>query len=74
MLTGYGPHKTTHEADIPQVRKYKTATRAIEEYKLEGYKLVASSETGMLNELDRNLKRDKWSLINAWSPHWMFST
>jgi glycine betaine/proline transport system substrate-binding protein len=27
----------------------------------------------MLNELDRNLKRGKWSLINAWSPHWMFS-
>jgi glycine betaine/proline transport system substrate-binding protein len=53
--------------------QYKTATRAIAEYKLEGYKLVASSETGMLNELDRNLKRGKWSLINAWSPHWMFS-
>ncbi|MFK0091944.1 glycine betaine ABC transporter substrate-binding protein [Pseudomonas sp. NPDC090592] len=54
--------------------QYKTATRAIEAYKLDGYKLVASSETGMLNEFDRNLKRDKWSLLNAWSPHWMFST
>lgn len=54
--------------------QYMSATRAIEQYKLDGYKLVASSETGMLNELDRNLKRDKWSLINAWSPHWMFST
>jgi len=54
--------------------QYKTATRAIAAYKLDGYKLLASSETGMLNELDRNLKRDKWALINAWSPHWMFST
>ena len=54
--------------------QYKTATRAIADYKLEGYKLVASSETGMLNEFDRNLKRDKWALLNAWSPHWMFST
>lgn len=53
--------------------QYKLTVKAIEEYKLEGYKLVASSETGMLNELDRNLKRDKWSLVNAWSPHWMFS-
>ncbi|MBK4997940.1 glycine betaine ABC transporter substrate-binding protein [Pseudomonas sp. S31] len=54
--------------------QYKTATRAIEAYKLEGYKLVASSETGMLNEFERNLKRDQWTLLNAWSPHWMFST
>ena len=53
--------------------QYKLTVKAIEEYKLEGYKLVASSESGMLNELDRNLKRDKWSLVNAWSPHWMFS-
>lgn len=53
--------------------QYKLTVKAMEEYKIEGYKLVASSETGMLNELDRNLKRDKWSLVNAWSPHWMFS-
>jgi glycine betaine/proline transport system substrate-binding protein len=53
--------------------QYKLTVKAIEAYKLDGYKLVASSESGMLNELDRNLKRDKWSLINAWSPHWMFS-
>ncbi|MDR9750404.1 glycine betaine ABC transporter substrate-binding protein [Pseudomonas sp. SZMC_28357] len=53
--------------------QYKLTVKAIEEYKLDGYKLVASSESGMLNELERNQKRDKWSLINAWSPHWMFS-
>ncbi|MCU1758517.1 glycine betaine ABC transporter substrate-binding protein [Pseudomonas sp. 14P_8.1_Bac3] len=53
--------------------QYKLTVKAIEEYKLDGYKLVASSEAGMLNELDRNLKRGKWSLVNAWSPHWMFS-
>jgi glycine betaine/proline transport system substrate-binding protein len=54
--------------------QYKTATRAIADYKLDGYKLVASSETGMLNEFDRQLKRGQWALLNAWSPHWMFST
>ncbi|MNQ95017.1 Glycine betaine-binding protein OpuAC precursor [compost metagenome] len=53
--------------------QYKLTEKAIKEYKLDGYKMVASSESGMLSELDRNLKRDKWSLINAWSPHWMFS-
>lgn len=53
--------------------QYKLTLKAIEEYKLDGYKMVASSESGMLSELDRNLKRGKWSLINAWSPHWMFS-
>lgn len=53
--------------------QYKLTVKAIEEYKLDGYKLVASSESGMLSELDRNNKRGKWSLINAWSPHWMFS-
>jgi glycine betaine/proline transport system substrate-binding protein len=53
--------------------QYKLTVKAMEQYKLEGYKLVASSETGMLSELDRNLKRNKWALVNAWSPHWMFS-
>lgn len=53
--------------------QYKLTEKAIKEYRLDGYKMVASSESGMLSELDRNLKRDKWSLINAWSPHWMFS-
>lgn len=53
--------------------QYRLTVKAIEAYKLDGYKMVASSEAGMLNELDRNLRREKWSLINAWSPHWMFS-
>ncbi|MFJ4344144.1 glycine betaine ABC transporter substrate-binding protein [Pseudomonas sp. NPDC089401] len=61
----------TSEVDNGQ---YKTATRAIADYQLDGYKLVASSETGMLNQFDRELKRGQWALLNAWSPHWMFST
>lgn len=51
---------------------YKMALRAIEDYKLDGYKLVNSSEAGMLKQLDRNLARNEWSVVNAWSPHWMF--
>lgn len=53
--------------------QYKLSLKAIEAYKLTGYKLVASSETGMLTEMDRGLRRGQWSVINAWNPHWMFS-
>jgi glycine betaine/proline transport system substrate-binding protein len=53
--------------------QYKLSLKAIEDYKLTGYKLVASSETGMLTEMDRGLQRGQWSVINAWNPHWMFS-
>ena len=27
----------------------------------------------MLSELDRDQGRGKWSIINAWNPHWMFA-
>ncbi|WP_213881027.1 glycine betaine ABC transporter substrate-binding protein [Pseudomonas sp. dw_358] len=53
--------------------QYKLTLKAMDAYKLTGYKMVASSETGMLTEFDRNQQRGKWSVINAWSPHWMFS-
>lgn len=53
--------------------QYKLSLQAIDDYKLTGYKLTASSETGMLTEMDRGLRRGQWSVINAWNPHWMFS-
>lgn len=53
--------------------QYKLSLQAIDDYKLTGYKLIASSETGMLTEMDRGLRRGQWSVINAWNPHWMFS-
>ncbi|MFK3969418.1 glycine betaine ABC transporter substrate-binding protein [Pseudomonas sp. NPDC087358] len=53
--------------------QYKLTEKVLNDKKIVGYKMVASSESGMLSELDRNLKRGKWSLVNAWSPHWMFA-
>lgn len=53
--------------------QYKLSLQAIDDYKLTGYKLMASSETGMLTEMDRSLRRGQWTVINAWNPHWMFS-
>lgn len=53
--------------------QYKLSLKAIDAYHLTGYKLLASSETGMLKEFERNEGRQRWSVINAWNPHWMFS-
>lgn len=53
--------------------QYKLGQQAIKEYGLDGWKLVASSETGMITEADRRTKRGEWSAVNAWSPHWMFA-
>ncbi|WP_260961472.1 glycine betaine ABC transporter substrate-binding protein [Pseudomonas citri] len=70
MKEKFGGMLLTSEAGNGQ---YKLGQQAIKDYNLDGWKLVASSETGMLTELDRRLKRNEWSLINAWSPHWMFA-
>jgi len=53
--------------------QYKLSLKAIDAYQLKGYRLLASSETGMLKEFERNQSRERWSVINAWNPHWMFS-
>ncbi len=66
----FGGRILTSEAGNGQ---YKLSLKAIDDYTLTGYKLVASSETGMLTEMDRGLRRSQWSVINAWNPHWMFS-
>ncbi len=66
----FGSRILTSEAGNGQ---YKLSLKAIDDYTLTGYKLVASSETGMLTEMDRGLRRSQWSVINAWNPHWMFS-
>lgn len=53
--------------------QYKLGLQAIKDYGLDGWKLVASSETGMITEADRSTRRGEWTVINAWSPHWMFA-
>jgi glycine betaine/proline transport system substrate-binding protein len=45
--------------------------KAIDEgkYGLEGWKVVESSESGMLAQLSRYTKREKWIAFLAWAPH-----
>lgn len=53
--------------------QYILSEKAIKEYGLQNYTIAASSEAGMLAELARDQKRSRWSILNAWTPHWMFA-
>ncbi len=46
--------------------------KAIKEYGLDNYKLVASSGAGMTASLARAERKKDWILVTGWSPHWMF--
>lgn len=38
-------------------------------YGMKGFELKPSSEAGMLTEVQRRIKRDKWAAWLAWAPH-----
>ncbi len=38
-------------------------------FNLKGFKLVESSEQGMLAQVARNVKRNKWIVFLGWEPH-----
>ena len=38
---------------------------------LNGWKLVESSETGMLTQVERSVRDKKWIVFLAWEPHLM---
>lgn len=38
-------------------------------YNLAGWKVIESSEQGMLAQLKRSIKRDQWIAFQAWEPH-----
>lgn len=41
-------------------------------YGLSNYELVASSGAGMTAALKRSIRRHRWVVATAWSPHWIF--
>lgn len=47
--------------------------KAIDEdiYGLGDWKVVASSVTGMLTQLESNTRDNRWTVFQAWEPHWM---
>jgi glycine betaine/proline transport system substrate-binding protein len=51
----------------------QASEKAIEDYHLDRYRLISSSGAGMTAALSRAIKREKWIVVTAWSPHWMFA-
>ncbi|WP_394233813.1 glycine betaine ABC transporter substrate-binding protein [Niallia oryzisoli] len=47
--------------------------KSIDEYELDGWKLVEGSSSAMLATLDKAYKKKEPIVVTAWEPHWMFS-
>ena len=51
----------------------KSAAKAIEDYGLEGWKLVEGSGAVMTAALDKAIKNKEPIIVTGWTPHWKFS-
>jgi glycine betaine/proline transport system substrate-binding protein len=51
----------------------KITTQAIEDdtYGLGDWEFVPSSTSGMLSQVERAARKNKWIVFQAWEPHWM---
>ncbi len=52
----------------------QASEKALEEYGLEDYNLIASSGAGMTSAISRAVRRDDWIVATGWSPHWKFAS
>ncbi len=50
----------------------QASEKALQGYGLSNYELVASSGAGMTAALKRGIRRHRWVVATAWSPHWIF--
>lgn len=50
----------------------QASEKALQGYGLSNYDLVASSGAGMTAALKRGIRRHRWVVATAWSPHWIF--
>ena len=46
---------------------------AIEEYGLDGYKLISSSGAVMAASLANAIDNEAWIAVTGWTPHWIFA-
>src|SRR5699024_11505672 len=45
---------------------------ALDEYKLDDWKLTSSSESAMITELRKAYKKEDPIVVPLWKPHWVF--
>lgn len=51
----------------------QASEQALEAYGLHDYRLLSSSGAGMTAGLSRAIRRQKWIVVTAWNPHWIFA-
>lgn len=51
----------------------KSTAKAIQDYKLDSWKLVEGSSTAMTAMLDKAVKNKEPIIVTGWTPHWMFT-
>lgn len=57
----------------PEAGVMRKARLAIEEYDLQGWRLIRGDEQAMIKELERAVRRREWIVVTGWKPHWMFA-
>ncbi|WP_429461915.1 glycine betaine ABC transporter substrate-binding protein [Paraburkholderia sp. JPY465] len=48
------------------------SNKALKDYDLNGYNLLASSEAGMLASVSRAYQSKSWIVATVWNPHWLW--
>lgn len=51
----------------------QASEKALEAYGLDDYTLISASGAGMTAALERAARGERWIVVTAWSPHWMFA-
>ncbi|GAB3676185.1 glycine betaine ABC transporter substrate-binding protein [Salinisphaera aquimarina] len=51
----------------------QVSKEALETYGLDDYRLITASSAAMTGALGGAIKQNKWIVVTAWSPHWMWS-
>jgi glycine betaine/proline transport system substrate-binding protein len=69
-----------HRADLagrivgiePGTGIMRATRRAIDAYRLDGFRLVEGTEASMAEALSEAVRRQEWIVVTGWTPHWMF--
>jgi glycine betaine/proline transport system substrate-binding protein len=51
----------------------QASERAMQKYPLDQLKLVSASGAAMTAVLDRAYRQQRWVVVTAWQPHWIFA-